>query len=100
MAAWARRSLAAVILYRRPPRRPRAHAEARSTLVRSMISSRSNSASAAKTPNISRPAEHQSAVRGGGVDGRPLASEHAQPHAAPGQLVREIDEVPQVAPKP
>src|SRR5918998_1407442 len=55
MAAWASRSLAGVILYGRPPWRPRARAEASPALVRSTISSRSNSASAAKTPNISRP---------------------------------------------
>ena len=47
-AAIAKRSLAVVILNGRPPLRPRARAEANPATVRSEISSRSNSASAAK----------------------------------------------------
>ncbi len=55
IAACANLSLAAVIFGLRPPLRPRARAEASPALVRSMISSRSNSANAAKIPNTSRP---------------------------------------------
>jgi hypothetical protein len=44
IAAMASRSLAAVILNGRPPFRPRARAEANPAIVRSAISSRSNSA--------------------------------------------------------
>src|ERR1700685_449030 len=55
MAAWARRSLAVVILNGRPRLRPRARADARPALVRPTISSRSNSAGAAKKPNRSLP---------------------------------------------
>ena len=56
MAAMASRTLAAVILKGGPPVRPRARAEARPALERSAISSRSNSASAAKMLNTSLPA--------------------------------------------
>jgi hypothetical protein len=56
MDAMARRSLAGVILYLAPPFLPRARAEASPALVRSEMSSRSNSASAAKMPKTSLPA--------------------------------------------
>jgi hypothetical protein len=56
MAAIAKRSFAGVMVYGRPPIRPRARAEARPARVRSAISSRSNSASAAKIPKTSFPA--------------------------------------------
>jgi len=52
----ASRSFAAVILKGRPPLRPRARAEASPATVRSEISSRSNSARAAKMPKTSFPA--------------------------------------------
>jgi len=51
----ARRSFAAVILNFRPPIRPWARAAAKPAWVRSAISSRSNSARAAKMPNTSLP---------------------------------------------
>ena len=51
----ASRSFAGVILYGRPPLRPRARAEARPARVRSEMSSRSNSARAAKIPKTSFP---------------------------------------------
>ena len=53
--AWARRTLAAVIVNLRPPFRPWARAEAIPARVRSEMSSRSNSASAAKFPKMSLP---------------------------------------------
>jgi len=56
IAAWARRSLAGVILGLRPPLRPRARADASPARVRSQINSRSNYASAAKIPKTSFPA--------------------------------------------
>ena len=56
MEAVARRSLAGVILKGRPPLRPRARAEARPAMVRSEMSSRSNSARAAKIPKTGFPA--------------------------------------------
>lgn len=56
MAARARRNLAGVILKGRPPCLPRARADANPAFVRSAISSRSNSANAAKMPNTSLPA--------------------------------------------
>jgi hypothetical protein len=56
IAAIASRTLAAVILNGAPPARPRALAEAKPARVRSVIKSRSNSASAAKMPKISLPA--------------------------------------------
>lgn len=56
IAAAASRSLAGVILKGRPPWRPRARAEASPATVRSEISSRSNSAKAAKIPKTSLPA--------------------------------------------
>ena len=46
---------AGVILKGRPPLRPRARAEARPAMVRSEMSSRSNSARAAKMPKTSSP---------------------------------------------
>ena len=52
----ARRSLARIILYGCPPVRPRARADERPARVRSAINSLSNSADAAKMPNISFPA--------------------------------------------
>lgn len=55
MAAMARRTLAGVILYGRPPVRPRARADARPATVRSEMRERSNSARAAKIPNTSLP---------------------------------------------
>lgn len=48
--------MAEVILYGRPPVRPRARADASPAVVRSEMSSRSNSASAAKIPKTSLPA--------------------------------------------
>jgi hypothetical protein len=57
MAAIARRTFAAVILKGAPPFRPRARADASPALVRSEIRSRSNSASEAKMPNTSFPAD-------------------------------------------
>ena len=56
MAALAKRSLAVVILNGRAPLRPRARADASPAIVRSEISSRSNSANAVKMPNTSLPA--------------------------------------------
>ena len=56
MLAMASRSFAAVIFGLRPPTRPRARAEARPARVRSVMSSRSNSARAAKMPKTSLPA--------------------------------------------
>ena len=55
IAAIARRNFAGVILKGAPPFRPLALAAAKPALVRSAISSRSNSASAAKIPNTSFP---------------------------------------------
>jgi hypothetical protein len=55
MVAIASRNLATVILYGLPPFLPRARAAAIPALVRSTINSRSNSARAAKIPNISLP---------------------------------------------
>jgi hypothetical protein len=54
--ATASRTFAGVIVNGRPPVRPRARAEARPATVRSEISSRSNSAKAAKMPKTSLPA--------------------------------------------
>ncbi len=56
MADIASRIFAGVIVKGRPPLRPRALAEAMPALVRSEMSSRSNSASAAKMPKTSFPA--------------------------------------------
>jgi len=56
MLAMASRSFAAVIFGWRPPTGPRARADARPALVRSVMSTRSNSASAAKMPKTSLPA--------------------------------------------
>ncbi|MOA38083.1 hypothetical protein D3C78_1597310 [compost metagenome] len=56
IAAIASRNLAVVILNGRPPFLPRARAEASPAMVRSVISSRSNSAKAAKMPKTSLPA--------------------------------------------
>ena len=56
IAAIASRSLAGVILGRRPPLRTRARAEANPARVRSDIRSRSNSASDAKMPKTNLPA--------------------------------------------
>jgi hypothetical protein len=78
----------------RPPLRPRARADASPAVVRSEMSSRSNSASAAKVPKTSFPAG------GGGVDRRALAGENLQPDAASGQIVDCVDEVVQVAAEP
>ncbi|ALO66941.1 hypothetical protein AS189_11100 [Arthrobacter alpinus] len=55
MEARASRTLAAVILQGRPPLRPHARVEASPEMVRSEMSSRSNSASAAKIPKTSLP---------------------------------------------
>ena len=55
MAAIANRSLAGVILKGAPPMRPLARAEVRPALVRSEMSSRSNSARAAKIPKTNLP---------------------------------------------
>lgn len=58
-----------------PPFRPRARAASSPATVRSLISSRSNSASAAKMP------QHETAGRGRGVDLHALAGEYPQdPH--------------------
>ena len=57
IAAKASRSLAGVILGLRPPFRPRARAEASPARVRSEMRSRSNSASEAKMPKTSLPAD-------------------------------------------
>jgi len=56
MDAIAKRNLAGVILNGRPPLRPRARADANPATVRSEISSRSNSANAAKIPKTNLPA--------------------------------------------
>lgn len=48
-------NFAGVILYRTPPLRPRARAEAKPAWVRSTIKSRSNSAKAAKIPKTNLP---------------------------------------------
>jgi hypothetical protein len=61
--------------------------------VRSEMSSRSNSAKAAKIPN-------EFAGGGGGVDGRALARQNLQPDAALGQVVDDVDQVPRVPPNP
>lgn len=55
MAAMARRTLAGVILYGLPLLRPRALAEVNPALVRSEMSSRSNSARATKIPKTNFP---------------------------------------------
>jgi hypothetical protein len=57
------------------------------------MSSRSNSAKAAKIPN-------EFAGGGGGVDGRALARQNLQPDAALGQVVDDVDQVPRVPPNP
>jgi hypothetical protein len=94
IAAIARRSLAAVILNGRPPFRPRARAEARPATVRSAISSRSNSASAAKMPKTSLPAAVVVSMAA------PWPGQHLQSDTAPGQVVHGIDQVAQVTPEP
>jgi hypothetical protein len=81
-------------LYVRPPRRPRARAEARPGL------GPLDDQLALELGQRREDAEHQPAVRGGGVDARSLADEDAQPHAAPGQPVHEVDQVTEVAPEP
>ena len=53
--------------------------------MRSQISSRSNSASAAKMPNTRRPG------RGRSVDLRTLADEHPQAHPAGRQVLHGVD---------
>src|SRR5512135_2674437 len=94
MAAIARRSFAGVILYGRPPCRPRARAEARPARVRSAISSRSELRERREDP------EHQLARRRGGVDRGSLAGEHLQADPTGGQLVHRVDQVAEVPAQP
>ncbi len=54
------------------------------------MSSRSNSARAAKIPKTSLP------DGGAGVDGRPLPGEDLEPHTASGEVVDGVDQVVQV----
>ena len=91
MARIAMRSMATSILRGRPPRRPLARAAARPARVRSTISSRSNSASAAKMPKIRRP------LAGAGVDLGAGASQHAQADTAGAQFVHGRHQMFQVA---
>jgi hypothetical protein len=91
MEAVASRSLAGVILNGRPPLRPRARAEASPALVRSEMSSRSNSASAAKIPKTSLPAAVVVSIAA------PCPVSTCSPDAAGGQVVDGVDQVVQVA---
>jgi hypothetical protein len=94
MLAIASRSFAVVIFGLRPPTRPRARADARPAFVRSVMSSRSNSASAAKMPKISLPAAVVV------FDRRALAGQHAQADLAGGEVMHGIDEVAEISPEP
>jgi hypothetical protein len=91
IAAIASRTLATIILKGAPPLRPRARAEARPALVRSEISSRSNSESAAKN------AEDQLARWCGRVNGGTVGGEDFEANALLCQIVHRIHQMTQVA---
>src|SRR4051794_34498328 len=90
MAAIARRSLAAVILYGLPPFRPRARADAMPAFVRSIDQF------PLELGQGGEDAEHQLAAGGSRVDVRAVAGQHLEADAARGQVMHRIDQVAQI----
>ena len=87
-------SVARSILRGRPPMRPRARAAASPAMVRSAISSRSNSANAAKMPNARRPLAVVVSICA------PAPVSTFKPDAPGAQVLDRVDQVTQVAPEP